>query len=502
MILAETYKGNWKSFLPLSRSRAEIAAFLGGRQGACSWIGDVRCSGPLAAKKGLKRGKTLVRLQTAPWKTTCHWQATTKDGESIDVAVTIFAEIEPELFLKKWRGAIVDKGFDDAILKTQWVNDLKFSVTQKIAYYEYKQLKEMGALQIRWWEEQLRDRLQKDHVQLNAVNLQYSKPNETALRILREKEENDKNRLALYRLENETRIETMKIAARYEENRRRIEFELEASNEERRRELNRVKNAAALDYLENRMKFEETKRELEERNRSRIDASASPDEIRDIELRIAESTKKIAELSNVYEDVQARADAGLFVSPQLTADSEKLFGSAAYCETVDPQFFSRFFNAKAEENPELSVRVNLADVRDPDIRDADSLRIGDHVQLAVLSPISGYLTLLNLGTDGTCCLMLPNKAAPCLHVEARRTFYAPKFGEKGPIGWEEFVAVVSPEPLFERRELVNLNQPENYVVPLSNARLNALLTTLADLASDRWSAGVFGFYVDVDLPEN
>ena len=84
---------------------------------------------------------------------------------------------------------------------------------------------------------------------------------------------------------------------------------------------------------------------------------------------------------------------------------------------------------------------------------ATSFGIGDEVAFSVQSERDGYLTLVDLGTDGTVAVLLPNAEMPSVRVSAGRTLTYPEpngdlaFTALEPVGSGLVRAFVTPTPL-------------------------------------------------------
>jgi hypothetical protein len=85
--------------------------------------------------------------------------------------------------------------------------------------------------------------------------------------------------------------------------------------------------------------------------------------------------------------------------------------------------------------------------------DQTSFGIGEEIAFLVEAERDGYLTLIDLGTDGTVAMLLPNADTPSVRVSAGRTLTYPEAGGDlvftalEPAGSGLVRAFVTPEPL-------------------------------------------------------
>lgn len=102
----------------------------------------------------------------------------------------------------------------------------------------------------------------------------------------------------------------------------------------------------------------------------------------------------------------------------------------------------------ALDNPAPSFAVELAFVQG-----VQEFRQRDPLSFRVRSEREGYLTLLDLGTDGTVTVLYPNRFVPEGRIGAGQTLEIPtqampfRLRASGPEGWGMVRAVVTPRPL-------------------------------------------------------
>ena len=80
-----------------------------------------------------------------------------------------------------------------------------------------------------------------------------------------------------------------------------------------------------------------------------------------------------------------------------------------------------------------------------------SFGLGEEISFSVESERDGYLTLIDLGTDGTVAMLLPNAETPSVPIRAGRTLTYPEgdvfFEAQPPVGRGLVRAFLTPEPL-------------------------------------------------------
>ena len=139
----------------------------------------------------------------------------------------------------------------------------------------------------------------------------------------------------------------------------------------------------------------------------------------------------------------------------------------------------------------------------------ETLEIGKPADFELVSSMSGYLTLINLGTSGRIWLSIPNAYRSGPRVEARRSYRVPgdelmphdalrsagiEYLENGPEGWEYQVAMVSDQPVVDPSMLKGVHPREPFA-ELRECDLRIIRDRLDRLGSARWVSTVVGFLV-------
>jgi hypothetical protein len=102
----------------------------------------------------------------------------------------------------------------------------------------------------------------------------------------------------------------------------------------------------------------------------------------------------------------------------------------------------------AMDNPAPPFKVSLAFVQA-----SQDFRQRDPIAFRVTSERAGFLTLLDLGTDGTVTVLYPNRFVPEGRIGEGETLDIPtaampfRLRASGPEGWGMVRAVVTPQPL-------------------------------------------------------
>lgn len=160
----------------------------------------------------------------------------------------------------------------------------------------------------------------------------------------------------------------------------------------------------------------------------------------------------------------------------------------------------------ALENPAPPFSVGLSFVQG-----TQEFRQRDPIALRVSSARSGYLTLLDLGTDGTVTVLYPNRFVPEGRIEAGVPLEIPtaampfRLRASGPEGWGMVRAVVTAralalpsttEPLLSRKEGVVLAEAAARALQEALAGLWTGSVPLGDaLPVEGWSTGIVNYRI-------
>ena len=128
---------------------------------------------------------------------------------------------------------------------------------------------------------------------------------------------------------------------------------------------------------------------------------------------------------------------GLAIGDEGTADlADKLRSEAAAKRLADME----------NPAPDFGVTIEMEGGR-------SSFGLGERVSFTVTSERAGYVTLIDLGTDGLVAMLLPNESSPSMRIEAngRVAFPTPQSGvdiqAQPPVGRGMVRVLVTPEPL-------------------------------------------------------
>lgn len=513
--IAERYNGTVVRRWIFNKGINELESFIS-EPGTETWNasaanGPVRLNNVDEAAHCVTTGKSVIRVVTTPWRADCLFGAATSDGQNVSVEVSFSATINPEAFVAEFANNVTEDGLDSVVLIDRWINQSNLAVSNEIRKHTLAQLGQPVLLNV-WWRNLLSGIIANDRVTMgDVVTVRYACPNAARARVLRQTLAERTFQLALYRLAEDEKAKRLEIDAKHEEERRQIEHNAALSEMDRESKLQEAKNRRIKEQLDSQIEFARKRKELEELERERLaesTQSAERDQKLDaIQARQEETSNQIESLKELLGSIQDQIAEGMKLNPQLMSAL-----SGVSVETIAPLFkndlkayFSAYFNERANSDPTKRVDVSIGaaagtrDVglrRNGNARKVNSLRIGGEINLSINSPLSGCLTLINLGTSGRLLLMLPNDKARSPYLRRGETLRPFTFTEDGPAGWEEFVAIVTPEPLFETSELHAPNDPDNLITPLSKERMDQVIAALTKLDPNQWTAGVFGMYVD------
>lgn len=529
--IVKVYDGLFRKSLLSFEGKKELGKFMA-EHGTTTWILPAAdASGALGtphAESDARRagaeyisGANLVRVASVPFETSCVWNATTHDGADCFVRATLVLSIaDPAAFLKVWGPAILANGeLAEISVGNRVMVDSASFLAQEIASVDYDSLKRFG-LSSAWQKGFFTERVARLGLRFDGARFEFEAPDaEKRAEEERRREEHD----ALIRRERD--------AAKLEETRRQLAHDVEMAR------LAREDQRRALQQETARRETELARQEELDRlayEQKRLDLEQSVDAARRQPGELDALREQVAGLVAANQEFQRQMSAMLAAmaaptpqrpqtSPQLAAELAGVSDETiARLRPTDPKaFFSRVFNEKKVESESSRVHMSLKTDR-PSLtrdvvyrRDYHSLRIGGRLIVEFTTPINGYATVLNLGTSGNFWLLAPNGGplgvAPnqaIVRAGARYRLPGPelyRYGldgaegvgifEGGPVGWEEFVVIVSCQPLFADAERINRRQPDNPFTLVSADRLNALLGQLALLDAGDWAVGSIGFQV-------
>ena len=158
------------------------------------------------------------------------------------------------------------------------------------------------------------------------------------------------------------------------------------------------------------------------------------------------------------------------------------------------------------------ARLEMAELRSRDIgtqqRRVDTLPIGSSLQFEMTSTLSGYVTLVNIGTSGKVWLQVPNPFVlpDAARVEASQLYTVPGpqllpaqsiegYFELGPEGWEHMAVTITDVPLVDPR-FMELATPESPFIDLTSEAAAELAEALENAEPDHYAFGLLSFLVE------
>ncbi len=514
-VIAESYSGKYRFGLFGTEGKKELQKFTEA-QGCASYVGtkgawqeaqDVGTVGALYVQ-----GANVVRFATAPWRSKLLWKTHMSDGQECVVEATILVEADSTRFLDVWLGEIcaAEKLTSDSV-DGRLRAALEVDVVDEMKKQTFDGLTRDLALPTDWWTVFFKRSVAGLGLTFDSVvDVQYSAPSIEKENELKKREEERRELIERKEFEARFEIRLAEIEAEKNERKREIEQNAFISAASRQEERRRVEAEAEKSKIElgrkaelSRLEYEKKRLELEQ---AIDEVKRKPEEREALEEKIEQVGASVASLTQqIDEKFQRSSESNL--TPQLAAYLSGISDKVLFKLNLhrDKAFFSRNFNDKALRSPVIARLERGFLTRDVKYKkDVPTLRIDDSIAMEIVSPIDGYVSILNLGTSGKYWLLTPNglvapKDAFINKGESVRApggaLYPDEMYEGGPEGWEEFVVLVSKEPLFDGYERFNLVDRENPFAELSTERLNRLLEQLETLDENDWAVGTVGVNV-------
>ena len=491
------------------------------------------------ARKALFGGAEILRARTRPFEVVCQVSATSQDGVAFDAEAIALAsaDLANGAFWRAWGENVRACGALMESAVAERVANLSFGIQDEFKRnFNYGALSTQNAAPTTWWEAQLQPIFDRLGLKLDGVRrVSYAAPSEAKARERAVREQAEKERRERVEAARREAIEEAQLA----ELRKQIEHDATLNDLERQAELAKrdfealeFEREKALAQKEFELKCAENERRIailradaaeeeEERRRARERAeelTRTTDQIRkDLEAigaRAAEAFKELnASVKTVADEMRSGFGAVASVGVQiretlekLLKESEKRVGNVA--ASWSKEAFSRIFSDKTLDPNYRKVNASLAQgvlTRDPTDRrdDVNFLRIGDSTSMRFTAPIDGYISIVNLGTSGRYWLITPSGGSNPVRPTAARVksgreyrvpggeLYRAELYEDGPAGWEEYVALITPRPLFSESEL----DPHRAIAQLSTERLLKMVEDFSQFPASACAVGYLGFNV-------
>ncbi|MDO5308785.1 MAG: DUF4384 domain-containing protein [Planctomycetia bacterium] len=180
--------------------------------------------------------------------------------------------------------------------------------------------------------------------------------------------------------------------------------------------------------------------------------------------------------------------------------------------TKSKEFVSATLAQRAQSKtlPTITTRFASLVPRDicPGLKE-NTVRVGKPISFDFVSPVAGYLTIVNLGTSGRYFLHSPNyfiepgnaKVPAQTNCEIPGKLLSPNgqisqedYNELGPVGFEEVYVIVTPQPLVSAQELQELSY-DSPCAELSLERMLQMIEALGELPADKCAVGAVSFFV-------
>lgn len=493
-------------------------------------------------RKALESGGDLYRATTDPWRIPCAWRGTTADG--IDVVIETVALARPMLdddaFWRVWEPAILTTRASGGALTeddvaSRIVDSVNVRVQLLLSRTRYAELgDDCGA---EFWRDEI---LQEPLANLGLESLQdrpatFSAPTiEKEAELKRRKEE--QARREEERLESLRRdLQNAQADAEYEaalaaiaEQKKQAQFDAQLSELERKAKITQLQfeeeelqksHELRMYKLEQALELERRRPEMERAERERSEARLN--EINDNIAGLVSGMQDFCrQMKGSFDDFMKEMKAS---SDPTTVDCAWGFFSDEFLARIgatrDEQYYKRLYARRFKDvKKKIAIRCEKACTTRNVVakRDTTIFRVNQEIKLEFRSPIDGYATILNLGTNGAYLLLVPNgpgeddrgvkfegvspedavvKRGEICSIPRTALYHGSLF-EGGPHGWEEFVVIVTKDkPLFADEERFNEERFDDPFAEIAPTRLERVLNELAELDPEDYAVGTYGFTV-------
>ena len=552
MSFAELYVGEYSRKWYSSKGEKEAREFFNrGRQNNVGYAVYARCGTSCSrvqefddCRKALEKGGDLYRVATDPWRIPCAWRGTTQDG--VEVVVEAVATARPRLedanFWRAWEPMILTTRASGGRLEE---SDVASRVVEVVAPRAQALLEGVRYAELgdncgaSFW----RDRIFEAPLANLGLTAEdgsratFSAPTVEKENELKARKEEQARRDAERREALERELRRAQEDAAYKaalaeiaEQEKQTQFDKELLEEEREAkreqlkfERETLKAAHELEMLKLRQALE---LERERPNMERAERERSQAQLKEISDGIAGLTGKMEDfcrqLKDSVETAMERVKEKNTNNPTAPNDLLGLYSLeflAGIGLTRDEKYFRRLYGRRFKDVAKkvLVACEGVCKTRSVVARRETSIfRIDQDLKLKFRSPIDGYVTILNLGTQPNPDYNLlvpngpgddPNGVSPVeAFVKGGQRYSVPSdllyrgdLIEGGPVGWEEFVVIVTKnEPLFADEERFNetsLGRDPNPFTEIGPERLKRVLDDLAALDPEDYAVGTCGFTV-------
>lgn len=459
-------------------------------------------------EEALAKKRDLYCVTTDPWFIRCSWQGRTQDGT--DVFVEIDAAVQPNLdetFWRVWEPTILATRatggrVEETTVAARVSEEANLIVQQAISQRTYADLG--GIAGVDYWRtyvfEETLGNLGLAYSEGGVAPARFTAPSVEKEKELRRRKEELEESLRREKLVLDYEAATTQIA----EQKRQLEFATQIGDKQRQFQMAELERREALARKNHELEMFKIEMEIEGArvDRSRLDELAtqvarSRDELADLQERTGEALDILKAFNESSLDMTT-------IDVMLKDIKSEIVDALGL--TRDKRFYSRrFSDVKRKFNVECK---HGSLTRDPvRQRPAWVARFDDPIKLEFRPPMDGYATVLNLGTSGRYWLLVPNgfDGEGVGPFEARvksgeryaipgDELYRDELYEGPPAGREEYVVIVTKEPLFEDRERFNAKDPEA-LVELEPERLTRVIDRLSEFDPDEFAVGTVSFTV-------
>lgn len=499
---------------------------------------------PSQAGSYIRTGHSLFRISDQEFEIILLWNAAIKDSEECLFRIVIRTLISSQhKFILYWKNRLQTLGdLDDAQIANDIMSQMGDFVSVQVQEYTYDDLVNRAMLPVDWWKNELAQQvLNSMGLEICNIDVICSSPS------LEEKKE----------LEN--LIQSQQITLQKALANARFEQKMAEIEENREQNRNAIKAQRSLAEQERKAHFDKQQILADSQRaqliqKAEIERMSLEAERLDLEIKLTEIRNRPERERQALEEEKARHQKEFTAfSDAMTASidkletavdlltklvNEKTFAPAEISlnmiyDCVDlsdsalsflgrletKEFFSRFFK-KHEKHKGAKINMKLVKALPRDITcgqnnmKVQTLQMGDVLDIFFRSPLSGYTTLINLGTSGKFWLQIPNAYVdinrsriekseitdipgpllPRAALDLNGLYYAES--ENGPAGWEELILLVTQKPLTRFLEPLLDESKENApFVQIGTRQMVNLMKELEQLPKDDWAVGVLGFSV-------
>ena len=455
-----------------------------------------------------------------------------KHGESMDMVLPLTVRVcNPRKFLTSvglgW-AKTTDSG-DVTYLENLLVARCKQTITDELRTLLYEDLVHRDALPTSWWKKQLSDWFAFDWLELVEVgSVQY-----TSATADKAKEIADREKMAALDMEKQQQIHTIELQKQqdqqaYEQAIKDIQANHTISEQQREAQLTQaglecdkaiLQSQEGLETVKLAAQKEHAELEAEiDRLNSREDLAAERlKQAEEAEQRTREMLEVIAtakqEVQDSHELLAAAIKEGLpdanrigQYASDVSSGTMELLGHPSTAS-----YLSRVLKEKSTSCGGVLLKKAELRTRDIGTKRVESLAINTPLQFEFTTEMSGYATILNIGTSGRIWLHSPNAYVGVEQARAGSedihripgellpgedlARHGLEYLEVGPPGWEELVVIISKAPLITDKDLF-VATPDNPFVLMTENRLTRLLEQLAEVNEDTWVVGTLAFLVE------